>query len=537
MLRWTTRLRDMLESKNYEIENRQEMSDNLLDLWFTFREAEFAPTDTDSSSPFPEDLNWETFVGFYRGSKEFREDHSDHPDCKSIVLIPAERIPSLSSAMGRMSTNRLIRLFSGKVIDDLSHDCVDVLWLSPTVFVSSFKISVQAEAFHLGCDYSMMISTHQDSDKEIYLFFYSLSTFETISLQYSILPLQFFQKIIASQPADFFALFALGRDSNSDAVDIFGPCPFDFYKSFLSIVSSCPRSTKKSTLLLPPSLTTDELQVILSHSFDSLLTLMFQFEDPCDGSVSWDGFNDLLRECHVPSLYLPYEMTSFRSDNDSFAANRSLQSLTLCVVDNDKLDEKMLEAISRNRSIRHLEIWVFRVLNADETTGEDDGDNDDCGMLTGLHDLLLGVFSSESYIKSLALHVFDCAEENPDKKLFARIFLNMMDPATLPTLRQLSSFNVSLRGGSEDMVTWLPQDADNVQGIRNWDQILSPWLVLNFYRENVLKPLRGGLVPLAAQAIIWGGVYRHTTQSAPSTMEIANAGLIYHVLRRAFFAT
>jgi hypothetical protein len=440
MLRWTTRLRDVLESKNYEIENREDMSEDLLDRWYTIREAEFV--DTDSSSPFPKDLDWDTFTGFYRGSELFKEDHSDEPpERKCVVLSPSEDDPLPSSAMCRKSTNRLIRSYSGKIIDDLSHECVDILWLSQTVFVSSFNISVNAEEFHLGWGCCITMCTHQDSDTLIYLYFYSLSTFETISLLYSDLPLQFFKKITASVPADFFSFFGLDRETDSDVVDVFGPLPLDFYTEFFSIASSCPRNAKTSTLLLPSHLNADELQVILSYCFDFLLTVTFHEENPVDDSISSDNFNNLLWECHVPSLHLPSEMAGFRSEHESFAANPSLWLLALSVADNETLDEKMLEALSHNRSIQHLEIWVhssLRLPNADDAMEEDDvNDDDDCG-LADLHELLLGVFSAESYIKSLALHVFDHADENPDKTLFARIFLKMMDPATLPTLRNLS---------------------------------------------------------------------------------------------------
>jgi hypothetical protein len=158
MLRWTTRLRDILEIKKYEID--EDASDDLLDLWYTIREAEFV--DTDSISTFPADLDWDTFTGLYRGSELFiREDSSV---LKAIILRPSAD-GSLSSAMGRKCTNELIRSFSGKIIDNPNEERIDVLWLSPTVFVSSFNISIKAEAFHLGWDYYIMVSTRQDSDK------------------------------------------------------------------------------------------------------------------------------------------------------------------------------------------------------------------------------------------------------------------------------------------------------------------------------------------------------------------------------------
>jgi hypothetical protein len=369
------------------------------------------------------------------------------------------------------------------------------------------------------------------------MYFYSLSTFETVSLQYSDLPLRFFQTITASVPADFFSFLELVRDSDSDAVDVFGPFPLYYYSKFLSTVSSFPISAhdNRTTLSLPYDLGVGELQVILSHHFHRSLILKFDDESPFDGAVSMDDVNDLLRECHVPSLKVPDKLASFCSCRESFAANCCLRSLSLSVADDKTLDEKMLDALSRNRSIEYLEIWFHSSKLPDHTESvEVDGDNSAAAALRGV---LRRTFNREFYIKYLALHFAIHEETNPDKLFFAKIFLKIFEPHALPALRELLFFSVSLRGFNaeeeEDPPNWIPREADNVQGIRNWDQDISPWLVLNFYRSKVLEPMRGSLVPLAVQAINWGGVYRQTTPCAPSNMDVANAGLIFRVFRRA----
>jgi hypothetical protein len=539
MLRWTTRLRDILEIKNYRI--GEKASDDLLDLWYTIREAEFVCPG--SSSPFPEDLNWDTFTGFYSGSELFSTKNGSV--LKAIILRSSADAPLSSAppAMGRESTNQLIRSFSARRIDNPNEERIDVLWLSPTVFVSSFNIFVKADSFYLCWDCYVTMSTHQDPDNYIHLHFYSLPTFETTTLQYSDLPLQFFRKITASLPTDFFSFLELGRDSDSDVVDVFGLFPLDYYSKFLSIVSSFPSSahgnrwTKRTTLRLPRNLDADELQAILSHHFQPSLVLMFNEEMPFVGSVSLDDVNDLLRESRVSSLKVPKMLASFFSRNESFAANSNLRSLALAVFDADKLDESMLGALSRNCSIEHLEIWFHSYLELhdhNDTMNEDDDDSDD--ILADFRESLLGVFGRKSHVKSLTLHILDYTNENPDKTLLAKIFLKGMDPASLPTLGNLSFFNVSLRGVEKTPLAYLPRKAGNVQGIRNWDEVIAPWLVLNFYRGEVLEPVSGGLVPLAVQAINWGGVYRQTTSCAPSNMDIVNAGLIFHVFRRAVYS-
>jgi hypothetical protein len=365
------------------------------------------------------------------------------------------------------------------------------------------------------------------------MYFYSLSTFESVSLQYSDLPLQFFQTITASVPADFFSLIYLNRSMNTDIVNAYGAFPLEFYSKFLSIVSSFPSSasgnwwTKQTKLCLPRFLDATELKAILSHHFPPSLILMLECESYDDEEFSFDDVNDLLRECHVSSLQVPETLTCFPSRNEPFVANDNLRSLSLSVCDDDDLDEVMLEALSQNRCIKHLEVWLHVQLDLHRLEEDDDD------ILAGLYKFMQSVFIRKSYIKSLALHVIDDSEENPEKNLFAKIFLKGLDPAILPMLGNLSFFCVSLRG-IEDQGALISHDADNVQGIRNWDEVMAPWLVLNFYSNKVLNPVAGGLVPLAVQAINWGGVYQHTTPCAPSNMDTANAGLIYDVLRRAY---
>jgi hypothetical protein len=248
-LQWTSRLRDVLEDMDYQV-NEKESSCAILDLWYTLREAEFASSNS-SGSTFPDDLDWETFVSFYQGKRQIavedqsyeREDGRRFVEWshKSIRLYPSEitRSDDLSPAMGKAFTNRLIRSFSGKLIDDPTDERIDILWLSPNVFVSSFSISIESE-LDLYNDFSVAVSTRGNESEMICMHFYSLSIFETEVNQYSELPLQVLKQLMESLPSDFFSFVHLNR-SMFPAI---GPdrFPVEYFDKFFSIISGHTQS-------------------------------------------------------------------------------------------------------------------------------------------------------------------------------------------------------------------------------------------------------------------------------------------------------
>jgi hypothetical protein len=58
-----------------------------------------------------------------------------------------------------------------------------------------------------------------------------------------------------------------------------------------------------------------------------------------------------------------------------------------------------------------------------------------------------------------------------------------------------------------------------------------PTLIANSYRASLQKPLREGTLSLAVKAINMGVPYQKTMERAPYNMAIANAGLIFQLVR------
>jgi hypothetical protein len=92
------------------------------------------------------------------------------------------------------------------------------------------------------------------------------------------------------------------------------------------------------------------------------------------------------------------------------------------------------------------------------------------------------------------------------------------------TSKDLTVFNVWFYPVDDDQ----PQ---NLGGMKEWDAQIFPSLVLNYCGENLLRPLDEGLLHNAIQSINQGTIYHKTTRHKAFDMRMANAGLIYAMLR------
>jgi hypothetical protein len=95
--------------------------------------------------------------------------------------------------------------------------------------------------------------------------------------------------------------------------------------------------------------------------------------------------------------------------------------------------------------------------------------------------------------------------------------------------RNLRVCNVSFRG-YDDYALRFDDCKSPLQRIQQWDEMMVPALVLNYY-HHVTSSMSRGIIPLATQSINMGNVYQKTTNHIPYDMRISNAGLIFHVIR------
>jgi hypothetical protein len=63
-----------------------------------------------------------------------------------------------------------------------------------------------------------------------------------------------------------------------------------------------------------------------------------------------------------------------------------------------------------------------------------------------------------------------------------------------------------------------------------WDQVIVPSLTLNFHRKRLTNPA-GAVMQFALRAVNQGIVYRKTTDHVPFDPSIANASLIYKLIK------
>jgi hypothetical protein len=286
--------------------------------------------------------------------------------------------------------------------------------------------------------------------------------------------------------------------------------------------------TERTELLLPSDLNEQELRAILSHHFHPSVSLMFDVANPFCSSVSKKNVNALLRDCaYVESLHVPGPLC--RNFKRSFLTNTCLQSLVLSFRDNDfRLNYKFLDDISLNRGIKQLELRFHSELL-------------DRGDLRKIGTLVRRLFNGNSCIKKLLIH-FGAFSQNVTSTLFAKKLLRKAGLDNLDTVGQLSFFNVSIGDLDhaecvhDDSAIAFPHLRENLQGIAKWDRVIAPGLVLNYYRDSVHQPVNVGLLPLAVQAFNRGGMYRKTTHHAPLVQEVANAGLIFRILRQDVYS-
>jgi hypothetical protein len=203
MLQWTCRLRDVLERERFH--SRSSCLSGL-------RELEFSNQDT-----FPEGLRWENLVESLNDGCHCLHQDDGTNDC----FVPAINPTCLEYGS--------IRALSGESVPDLSQRKFDVLWLSPTVFVSRLSFNMNTR----NCfEYSICFQRRRHS-KATRFHVYLLSCFEkeaeSATSSLCPLPLSFFRSLVADLPADYFARIFLRY---------FNPQPGagNFYTQFLSVI-------------------------------------------------------------------------------------------------------------------------------------------------------------------------------------------------------------------------------------------------------------------------------------------------------------
>jgi hypothetical protein len=508
MLRWTCRLRDVLQQSEFLVEEGFH-SRRLSGL----REAEFVSP----AGAFPNKFRWQTFRDCIRASGGVLALYNPG-GLENPTNIVRAIDPSCQMSMS-------VRSVAGETVD-LQHQKIDVLWLSSSVFISRFSLQVgkviRSPTVRSLVEYNVSFKERDEPCQNISLDVTSLSLFTGAGRhEPSSLPLQFFQHLTALLPSDYFKfLFLLKLLPRV--------CPMDCTTRFLSIIPNhaVPTASRNSTVrvLIMNTVARDELQQILSHPFNPSVTLGFTY-NPFDESVSLTILNDLLKDSrYLRAVELPMGLVSSECWRDSCAT--LIDEIVFISPDLEihcsagGMSPKWLQAIAKKHSAREIRLTF---------AGYQPYSSRDL-LRPFIHPLMDDDTSLENL--RLCFHYknadndFDEQDHEEIIRFVARCVAREM-PACKS--RNLCVLNVSTEYTSENKESrWQCNRMHN--RIQWWDEAIVPPLVLNLHRKRLTTPA-GVAVLLAIRAVNQGIVHHKTTAYIPLDPSTANAGLIFRMVK------
>jgi hypothetical protein len=495
MLRWTCSLRDAFEARGF----LSSTEDSL--VLSQIKEAEFV---VGPNEAFPREFRWETFCSCFKRVCY---------DSNYVTLA----YPSVDAA-GRqglvlaMHTGRRIRssprAMNGQTINDLGQRNIDILWLSPTVFISGVKFRI-ANQIH---DYQVTFGG-------IICYITQLPAFDQVEFdEPSPLPVDFFQHLAPSEQE-----YMLSLDRGSARPKLF---PADY---MIRLMSALPARCISFGGLI----NVDELRVLLAFPFHPNGILSFT-ESPFDDSVSLDTFMELLKTAPylhyliLPRQFFLYEATTVALLEFTVESPALSTTYRYC---GGSPTPALLNGISKSHQARDKTDFYLEVGRLWES--------ENVALVTSVvHPFLDGRLTLEH----LRIRVTDRnMDDRPDPITIHQVMQEIASTMISCRSRHLCHFNVALTffiGDDDDI-----EDDDDVvdacesvaeryiHRIRQWDEEIFPQLVLNYCSKRLNKALDGRLLPRAIGAINRGILYRKTTDHIPYNMSTANAGLIFRHIK------
>jgi hypothetical protein len=396
---------------------------------------------------------------------------------------------------------------------------ITVLWLSPTVFISTRVLCDEdAGEFSYYCSIEFLLQKEnivrrgqkivEYTQREIEFLVYSLSAFSEGEFdEPSLLPFQFFQHVTALLPPNYFdsiRIYRIGIHPER--------CPIDHLLQFLNIVPTGAMQQVEAvdsftTVILNGrrSITEDELRVIFSYPFHPNVKLEFDdypFREPV-------SMIEMLRDAqHLRSIEIPWQVCGMDGPEKA-AFEFSVRSSKLMISGWAPRSSSVLDIIATFHNMDDIQIESYE---------------SDCADQQRMLDRCICPFlSGRLKTKHLRVHLFGGAARlrmNRIKKWAAEVTV----PCKSKTLHMFNVWIYPVYG----------QPPVNLFKVKEWDKEILPCLVLNYCGEKLIqRPFYEGILPTAIQAINQGMVYRKATGHHPFDMRVANAGLIYMLLRMA----
>jgi hypothetical protein len=573
MLQWTTRLRDFLEDRGYEIDPR---------TWQVLREAEFichasqsktkeSPRKRKSSSDpgttaadsatFPKDFDFHVFWGCFN----------------RIKYLPVDIFPPNSGEHPQHETRQHLQNNPGTSVDWFQQD-VALIWLSPTVFISNAVISwTSANTGNRNLlklyKVTMEMNPAYGSQGVCSVYIYCLEYFhkyKRIKPPPPLLPLSLFRHMISRLPVDFFTSITFTEGSPK-----FSP---SFYSAFLASVlptseeAHPPTKSKNyqeyTEVRFPGKMTFHTLGAILQHAFHPYVRLAFDRlqETSLDAErVNWMlryGSNHL-RHLKIPKFLVKYIPAV--NDNDafeSFAANPHLETLTMDWTTSSRpidlwntppgwnyagISPVILDGIASNPKFQRL---TLRFALPDCTRlGYDDDFLFMPPIKHNLTCLFKAVIPEHSSFKELTVHVKTNCNETYHE-LYAE-GIDCLDANRRPLGNSLCHLSYIHECTDPHEPGWNPYENSPF-----WDLYLAPRLMMNWLffqspteqrhesprwalsktpeerRKRARRQPAASLLALQIRAINEGILYRKTTEQLPHDMGPANATVMQVLVHR-----
>jgi hypothetical protein len=429
------------------------------------------------------------------------------------MAIGKQRLPSVDSCSPESQS---IQSLCGLPIATLIEQNIDVLWLSPTIFISCFE-------FQLGgtCPYDFRVDFN-DGDHEVRFFVYSLSAFGSEQrVPCSSLPIDFCRHLIALLPVNYFSLVGL---SSWNGLKRF---PLEYFLQFLSIIppdaqQMPPRRadfswTTIDLLLGQKKVNKDDLRAILSHQFHPAVKLSL-FDGGFDESVSKDVFCNLLQEApHLRAVEIPGRLL-WNDKNPSLDFQRVvLKSPNLTsFMYRTPVAAVYLLSFAKIHGVTDMQ------MNFAENLWTWASDKQECRAK--LHSFISPFFQEDSILERLSI----LFEENGNYGCYYQsrecLFREWLPGIFVRcTSREFCFFNVSVK-------QW--NTCRKLDHVQLWDEVLFPSLSLNYWQKYMTKPVEAS--SLAVKAINECILYQQTTDHIPYNPNTTNAGVIFSLLKTRF---
>jgi hypothetical protein len=590
MLQRTTRLRDFLGNRGYEIKADE------LDYLF---EAEFIPTqqngvdsqakvkhvppqemhavpqgpgrkrkstdeplaaDDKTNSPpvlFPRAIDFNRFWGCFIRSEQLQ-----------LHIYPrGTGIPPPSQRQQQRA-----HVLRGVSVDWFGQN-VSLIWLSPSAFISTIKMSwtgpktgKHTPIWLYTITFKMRQQCQTPSTCSFHIYY--IESFRKYkrrnTLSWPYLPLALFHQILPPLPADFFTSIEIAEGANIG-------CGCCFYSHALSAVMPAadaalpPLNAKNyqeyTEVRFASKINNLELEAILDHPFHPYVRVAFdQFDET---SLDLEDFNYLLRHAsdHIRHLKAPKFLIKFRPSlfgDESFTANPRLETLTIDWTNlqgslvhshrnyrnSTNVSPDLLKGIEQNPNFQRLNlrfdapIYIIRdkmiqsfgnnsvsrlmktiipnhpsfkelTVEAKLTTSTQDAF---CSSGRGIDNL---VSSSTSFPNSLSHLSFEWVGCNACKFRKARVSSAFWDSLVIPRLALNWLYHQTQAEQRHEAPTWA----------------LSKKATHRIKRTGV-QPA-SSLLALQIRAINEGILYRKTTEQRPHDTSTTNASVIAALLRQA----